>query len=212
MGAWRWQLRKRVPQGIRRPLRAIRAAFWRPVLPGPLPAELWSECRVCGSREELVGLLPRHGRVAEIGTDTGSFARHILKAAEPRELHVIDIDLSRLDHAVATDPRVTAHRGDSATVVAGFAEASFDWIYVDGDHSLAGVSRDADAAAAKVRPGGFLVFNDFAHVDLDLGTYGVHTAVMAFAARRLWPIAWMAYAPNGLYDIALRRPSPNPNS
>lgn len=212
MRAWLWRLRKKVPRGIRGPLRAVRAAFWRPVLPAPLPAELWSECRVCGSRDELVGLLPRHGRIAEIGTDTGSFARHILKTAEPRELHVIDIDLSRLDRAVATDPRVTVHRGDSATIMAGFPDASFDWIYVDGDHSLAGVARDAEAAAAKVRPDGFLVFNDFAHLDLQLGTYGVHTAVMQFAARHRWPVAWMAYAPNGLYDIALRRPSPNHNS
>ncbi len=205
-------MRKKVPQGIRRPIRAVRAAFRQPVMPAAPPAELWRDCRVCASREELIGLLPRNGRVAEIGTDTGSFARQILKTAEPRELHVIDIDLSRLDHAVATDKRVTVHRGDSATILAGFSDASFDWIYVDGDHSLAGVARDAEAAASKLRPGGFLIFNDFAHLDLDLGVYGVHTAVIEFATRRRWPIAWMAYAPNALYDIALRRPSPNLNS
>lgn len=68
------------------------------------------------------------------------------------------------------------------------------------------MTRDAEAAAPKLRPGGFLVFNDFAHIDPDLGVYGVHTAVMEFVASRRWPVAWLAYGANGLYDIALQRP------
>jgi hypothetical protein len=39
--------------------------------------------------------LPRAGRVAEVGTYRGAFARHILSACDPAELHLIDLDFSR---------------------------------------------------------------------------------------------------------------------
>ena len=65
---------------------------------------------------------------------------------------------------------------------------------------------DARVAATKIKPGGYLVFNDFAHADPYLGAYGVHRAVVEFAATRGWKFVWWAYEPNGLYDVALRRP------
>src|SRR5262249_9794096 len=57
-------------------------------------------------------------------------------------------------------------------------------------------------------PGGYLVFNDFAHIDPYLGAYGVHRAVVAFAIAHNWPFRWWAYEGNGLYDVALERPLP----
>jgi predicted O-methyltransferase YrrM len=159
------------------------------------------------SRAELIGLLPRGGRIAEVGTDRGHFARLILDTCDPAELHLIDLDLSLLDRAVAKDHRVALHGGMSHLVLEGFPEAYFDWIYIDGDHSYAGVTRDADAAASRVKPGGFLVFNDFAHIDPFLGAYGVHRAVVQFAVTRGWSFAWFAYEPSALYDVALRRPA-----
>jgi hypothetical protein len=86
------------------------------------------------------------------------------------------------------------------------SDASFDWIYIDADHSYAGVQRAAAVAAEKVRPGGFLVFNDFARADPYLGAYGVHRPVVEFAVERKWPLVWLAYEANALYDVALKRP------
>ena len=97
------------------------------------------------------------------------------------------------------------HNGASSTVLAEFPDFYFDWIYIDADHSYAGVSLDAKAAASKIRPGGYLVFNDFAHMDPFLGAYGVHRAVVDFAVTYGWGFAWIAYEPSALYDIALRR-------
>ncbi len=161
---------------------------------------------MCASRDELVKQLPRRGRVAELGTERGHFARHILAACEPVELHLIDLDFSVLDQRVANDARVKLHNGMTHEVLAEFPDAYFDWIYVDADHSYAGVSRDAEAAASKVKPGGYLVFNDFAHMDPFLGAYGVHRAVVDFAVTRGWNFALFAYHPWALYDVALRRP------
>lgn len=171
-----------------------------------VPAELLSDCRVCASRNHLVEVLPRRGRVAEVGTANGSFARHILATCDPAELHVIDVDFSQFAESVATNPKVITHNGLSHQVLEQFPDSHFDWIYIDGDHSYKGVLRDAEAAARKVKPGGYLVFNDFAHADPFLGSYGVHRAVVNFATSHAWPLAWIAYDPNALYDVALKRP------
>jgi hypothetical protein len=200
------QIRKRLPERLRRVLRLARQTVTTGQSSLEIPPALFTDCRVCASRLELVKLLPPRARVAEVGTYQGSFASHILAAADPVELHLIDIDLTELNAAVRADSRVVLHEGRSEAVLAGFPDARFDWIYVDGDHSYEGVTRDAHAAAAKVKPGGYLVFNDFAHIDPYLGTYGVHRAVVDFAVAQHWTFAWLAYQPSALYDVALRRP------
>jgi len=199
-------LRSRVPDSLRRLARLGRHVIRKGQPSMAIPPELLAGCRVCASRNELVTKLPRHARVAEVGTYRGGFARHILDACDPAELHLIDIDVSLLDPSVATDRRVTIHRGLSDEMLARCPDNHFDWIYIDGDHSYDGASRDAHVAATKVKPGGYLVFNDFAHADPYLGAYGVHRAVVEFAVTRGWPFVWFAYEPNALYDVALQRP------
>jgi hypothetical protein len=199
-------IRNRIPGRLRHLLRLGRhlVAHGQPSM--AIPPELLVDCRVCASRNELVKSLGG-GRIAEVGTYRGDFARHILGVCDPTELHLIDLDVSLLDRAVAADQRVTIHQGLSLELLAGFPDNLFVWIYIDGDHSYEGASRDARAAATKVKPGGHLVFNDFAHADPYLGAYGVHRAVTEFAVTRGWTFAWWAYEPNGLYDVALRRPT-----
>jgi hypothetical protein len=199
-------LRDRVPESLRRLARLGRHVVQKGQASPAIPAELLGECRLCTSRHELVKTMPKQARVAEVGTYRGDFARHILDACDPAELHLIDIDVSLLDAAVAKDSRVSIHQGASQDMLARFPDNHFDWIYVDGDHSYEGASGDARVAATKVKPGGYLVFNDFAHADPYLGAYGVHRAVVEFAVTRGWKFAWWAYEPNGLYDVALQRP------
>jgi SAM-dependent methyltransferase len=199
-------IRSRLPERLRHVLRLGRHVFATGQPSVAVPPELLADCRICASRNELVQNLPRGGRVAEVGTYRGAFARHILSACEPSELHLVDLDFSLLDPAVAADAHVTTHQGFSHEMLAQFPDDHFDWIYIDGDHSYEGASKDARVAATKVKPGGHLVFNDFAHADPYLGAYGVHRAVVEFAVTRGWKFVWWAYEPNGLYDVALQRP------
>ena len=200
-------LRKRAPAPVRRALRFGRHLLTRPAKSPALPQALVEECRVCASRTDLLRRLPHGGRVAEIGVETAAFSRVILDVAQPAELHLVDLDFSAADERVLADPRVVVSIGASHDVIASFPDGAFDWIYVDADHSYAGVSRDIAAAASKVKPGGYLVFNDFAHIDAGLGLYGVHRAVVEFAVSNNWPFAWFVYHPAALYDVALKRPS-----
>jgi hypothetical protein len=199
-------LRERIPESMRRLGRLGQHVLRRGQPSTAIPAELLADCRLCASRHELVKNLPRQACVAEVGTYRGGFARHILDACDPVELHLIDIDVSLLDAAVANDSRVSVHQGLSQETLALLPDNHFDWIYIDGDHSYEAVGGDARVAAAKVKPGGYLVFNDFAHADPYLGTYGVQRGVAEFAVMRGWKFVWWAYEPNGLYDVALQRP------
>jgi len=199
-------LRESIPDSLRHLVRLGRHVVRQGQPSMGIQVELLADCRVCTSRNELVKNLPRHARIAEVGTYRGDFARHILTACDPTELHLIDIDMSLLDPAIARDSRVSIHQGQSQTMLARFPDDHFDWVYIDGDHSYEGASGDARVAAGKVKPGGYLVFNDFAHADPYLGAYGVHRAVVEFAVTRGWRFVWWAYEPNGLYDVALQRP------
>jgi len=200
-------IRKRLPQPVRRLLRALRHSFVRGLPSHSVPTELFEDCRVCSSRSELVTKLPQESVVAEVGVLRGDFSQVILREGRPKALHLVDFDLSEIAPVVSQDPRVSMHRGDSAETLAAFPDSFFDWIYIDADHSYEGVRRDADVAARKVKPQGYLVFNDFAHIDQHLGAYGVHRAVSEFAVSHRWPFRWFSYDPQALYDVALQRPS-----
>ena len=142
---------RKMPTSIRRMLRLGMHLFVKGRSSISIPANLLTDCRMSASRAELIALLPCRGRVAEVGTDRRHFARFILDRCDPAELHLIDLDLSLLDPATARDRRVTVHGGMSHLALEKFPDAYFDWIYIDGDHSYAGVTCDADAVASKAR-------------------------------------------------------------
>jgi Methyltransferase domain len=201
-------LRRNLPAGVRHVLRLCRHLLARGRSSPPLPAHLITACRLAACRSDLVAALPSGGRIAEVGSYKGEFAQVILARCNPAELHLIDLDFGLLDRALAGDARVRRHLGPSHQMLGQFPDDFFDWVYIDADHSFAGTSRDAQAAAPKVKPGGYLVFNDFAHIDPFLGAYGVHRAVVEFAIGQNWPFAWFAYDGSALYDVALQRPLP----
>ncbi|WP_159079820.1 class I SAM-dependent methyltransferase [Methyloceanibacter sp. wino2] len=153
----------------------------------------------------MLDQLPKNGVVMEVGTQRGDFARAILERATPRELRLVDINYSLFDDKDLTGDAVTRHCGMSHEVIGSFPDEHFDWIYIDADHSYEATLRDACASAPKLKPGGFLVFNDFAHIDSELGRYGVHRAVTNFALERNWRFALFAFSPDALYDVALQK-------
>jgi len=203
--SWLMRARTRAPNALRVLYRAAHA--FRPVPESvEIPDSLLGGCKCVSNRVALISELTANGRVAELGTFKGEFAKHILSRSSPTELHLVDIDFSKLDPDISSDRRVVRHLGFTRDVLAKFEDGYFDWIYVDADHSYEGTLADAKLAAPKIHSGGFLVFNDFAHLDPAYGRYGVHRAVSEFAVNMKWPFAFLAFAPNGLYDVALRKP------
>jgi len=111
--------------------------------------------RLLTERHAILPLIAKNGIVGEVGTQTGRFAADILRVAQPRKLHIMDIDFTNFEKAKFSssieDASVVLHQGDSSTLLASFPDHHFDFLYIDGDHSYNGVQRDLQQAAKKAQ-------------------------------------------------------------
>ena len=201
-------LRRALPESAKKLWRLGRLAVQpAPPLAPQIPQAQLEGCQLLADRIEMLRRLPQGGIVAEIGTYQGDFARAILDIMTPEKLLLADVTFSLCRSDVLADPRVERHEGLSVPFLQSCADASLDMIYVDADHGYDAVRADAAAAAPKVKPGGFLVFNDFARIIRPgFGVLGVHQAVCEFAVTSGWSVAFFCLEGEALYDIALRRP------
>jgi SAM-dependent methyltransferase len=180
----------------------------------PAPKLDWRHvrhCRVVPDRVELLKTcLPKHGIVAELGTDHGDFAELILQCSSPTELHLIDITLAKLRREVfasAIDQgTVRLHESDSVEALRRFPDGYFDWIYIDADHSHAGVKRDIEEAKTRVKRDGLLVFNDYIFWShREFRSCGVVHAVNEFCLAEDWELLYLALHPEMYGDVVLRK-------
>lgn len=178
--------------------------FLRDGVAEPLQPETLGNCRVFPSREHLVKTLLSGGIGAEVGVQHGTFSRFLLDKVGPEKLHLFDMAVRLIAKDVAEDVRTEIHGGDSSAQLGRLPDRYFDWIYVDGDHRLAGVKKDSEVALRKVKPGGLLIFNDYTPWSIgEAMPYGVMPVVNALANSGL-SIVGLALASHGYFDIALR--------
>jgi len=146
------------------------------------------------------------GQAAEIGVLRGDFSRHILSKWPGARLHLVDpwvaqaegyVDINNAnasvqDAALASTRRNVAEHAARVELVRDFslpaaqryADAFFDWVYIDADHRYESVVADIAAWWPKVKRGGVLAGHDFVFDgDYAVGRFGVMTAVLEFALR-----------------------------
>jgi predicted O-methyltransferase YrrM len=180
-----------------------------------LQAQHLENCRVLPDRQALLARMKPGGVVAEVGVETGRFSRMILETCQPTALHLIDIDLARFDIGRRFTAEIEAgtvhlHQGDSSPIVRRFPDEHFDFIYIDGDHTYYGARRDIEAARAKTRSDGFLIFNDYTYWSpAESRRYGVVRAVNELCIEDDWEVAYFALGPFMYCDVALRRRGSN---
>jgi len=186
--------------------------YFADVLPPPLSEVHLQNSRLIPSRDHILSLMPRGGICAEIGTQTGDFAKLIFSILQPDKLHVYDIDFSIFDHAyfesAAKHGMVELHPGDSSTLLGQMPDRHFDFIYVDGDHSYEGVVKDLEQAARKIKHNGWIVCNDYTiYSSLENDKYGVYRAVNEFCLNQGFEIIYLGLHKWGYHDVALKRRS-----
>lgn len=170
-----------------------------------------ANCRVLPRRDLLMRQIRPGGVGAEIGVLKGEFSRVILDACQPSTLHLIDIDLAT--HAVATAfteeivaGTVVLHEGESVSILKTFPEETFDFIYIDANHSYNSVKSDIAAATPRLGSDGLLIFNDYTYWSpCECMKYGVIQAVNELCLEDDWEILFFALEPYMYCDVALRR-------
>ena len=171
-------------------------------IPPPLPQRVLEGAKLYADRTTMLTALPKGGVVAEVGTWRGDFSRTIIGTCRPEAFHLVDIDFSPM----ASDVEGIRHEGDSSTILRSFPAASFDWIYIDGDHSYEGVRKDLEAAHLALKPGGYLMCNDYTNwCSPAVQPYGVSKAVNEFVVREDYRVCGFAFEPAGNNDILLRK-------
>src|SRR5262249_22698526 len=109
--------------------------------------------------------------------------------------------------AQVADGTCQIHVGDSGEQLGSLADESCDWIYIDGDHNYEGVKSDIEAAAPKVKPGGLMVFNDYAVWSVtSMRRCGVAKAANEFAIANGWQLIAFAFQTSMYCDAAFRKP------
>lgn len=178
-------------------------------VPARLSQAAVNDGRLFADRVEALQFFDRGGRVAEVGTQAGWYAQRILDCVAPDELHLFDLDFGLLQKErpeLAACHNVTIHKGDSSDMLARLPDFYFDWIYVDGDHNIAGVKRDAAVAVRKIRQDGILVFNDYTPWSImELNDYGVMPVVNDLIQSGEWRVVYFTFHQHMYCDIAIRR-------
>jgi hypothetical protein len=140
-------------------------------------------------RDDLLAALPQNAVGVEIGVWRGDFSQQLLARLNPRELYLVDpwefapqfpgamyggtmattqddMDAIHAEVAQRFAPevavgRVIIARDRSADAAKGFAPNTFDFIYIDGNHSYEAVRDDLTAWAPLLKRNGVLAGDDY---------------------------------------------------
>jgi hypothetical protein len=192
-----------------------------------LEARHVQNCKVLTDRYEILQHMPKHGAMAEIGVLAGDFSEWILNINTPVLIYLIDTFVSQdwsghtvkrfeesghLDfikdrfRAGIENNQVRVLQGMSDTCLAGLADQSLDWIYVDADHRYEAVKADLKEAMRLVKPDGFIVANDYIFFSHSENTnYGVIHAVNEMCVEHNFELVYLALHPQMYCDVVLRR-------
>lgn len=120
---------------------------------------------------------------AEIGVQKGFFSHVLLQHIRPERLHLIDawyvlgdewpwasgnkstckalVNVIRWFACELASDRVVLHIGFDEPVLQSPPDACFDWIYLDTSHEKAHARREMDLLGIKVKPGGWILGDDW---------------------------------------------------
>jgi len=138
---------------------------------------------VLKTREELLTYLPENSVGVEIGVFKGEFTDTILEVVNPSRLYLVDPWVGTIDsgdkdgyntqtiqgelyfqhHIIPkynSNPNITILRNYSK-ILQTFKDNTFDWVYIDGDHSYSGVQFDLSIALTKVKKNGIITGHDY---------------------------------------------------
>ena len=174
--------------------------------------------RLINSRINLLNTLPKNGVVAELGVDEGDFSHEIMKLCEPSKLYLVDfwgtdrynetkknLVYKRFENQML-DGKIEIKLGYSFDIAEDFEDSTFDWIYIDTDHSYETTRKELAAWAPKISPNGMICGHDYVMGNWNsLWKYGVIEAVHEFCIAENWEIIFLTTEMSPNPSFAIRR-------
>ena len=169
------------------------------------------------NRNALLAELPSNAIVAEVGVAEGAFSRRILDFSQPEKLFLIDAwDEARYTglHTTVNDRlqaeiasgRVEIRRGMSTSVLPSFDDHTFDWVFLDTDHTYQTTRDELEICQSKVKPGGLICGHDYITGDWKMrNRYGVVEAVNEFCVKKGWEMVFVTHETHRHLSYALRK-------
>lgn len=173
--------------------------------------------RLLPDRGRLLEALPKGGVVAELGVAEGEFSEEILARNKPQQLYLVDPwDMDRYSKGLQIikskfeleigSSRVVIRQGTSLDMLSQFDDKTFDWIYIDTDHSFALTWEELVLADRKVKQVGRIAGHDFCTGNtVKPVVYGVVEAVNKFCVDYGWRFEFLTLEPDAHFSYCLKR-------
>lgn len=170
------------------------------------------------TREDMLGRMKKHAVVAEIGVASGDFSEKILSITTPEKLVLIDIWGSRRYHgglfekvstrfaAQLKSGQVQIIRELSFEGIAQCKDDTFDWVYLDTDHTLDTTAKELELLRPKMKKDGIIAGHDYIMGNWDAGyRYGVIEAVRSFCVKYDWEMVYLSHELHLPPSFAIRK-------
>jgi hypothetical protein len=180
--------------------------------------ELLNNTRVLAKRNALLKKLPKNGVVAELGVDEGLFSKEIIDICNPKKLFLVDTwssarfsiekkqNVERKFKAEIESSQIEVIQNNSISASKNFAPHSFDWIYIDTDHSFETTLSELKAYAPKIKINGYMAGHDFTPGSFhDVVRFGVIEAVKTFCVQNNWELSYLTLDANNYQSFAIKR-------
>lgn len=167
------------------------------------------------SRLAMLDMLPKGMRTLEIGVAEGGFSAELWKRLAPSHLTLVDPwegeryspGYEKVKNNFTTqigDGLVTITKGLSVDFLKGCAEDSFDFIYIDTNHTYGTTIQELRLADRVVSAGGFIAGHDYT-VGNVVGpmVYGVIQAVSQFCVENNYRFKYLTMEPAGWNSFCL---------
>jgi hypothetical protein len=156
------------------------------------------------------------GNIVEIGVRDGASTSAFLLGLEEHGGHLWSIDIQPCGELFKGHPQWSFLQADTKDqkAIIKFIPFEIDVLFIDGDHSKAGVINDIEYAR-QLRPGGMVIFHDIApepNVTND-PTWPSDDVKSVYEAlcRSMEPSGWTHEEPPGRYGLGvLHKPAPQP--
>jgi len=99
-------------------------------------------------------LTQRNSILEDVDTWSGSDEQ------EHKEMDWLDVERT-YDSKIAFRPNIIKYKMDSKEFLRSIEKVTFDFIYIDGDHTAEGVLQDAVLGWRLLKPGGIMAFDDY---------------------------------------------------